>query len=125
MLARGAVPRLWWFQDGAPARGARAVMQRLRQLFPRRLVCLGEPREWPPRSPDLTPLDFFLWGYLKDKVYTTVPADLNVLEARIRREITALQRTRMTRRAVSSMHKQAQTCLNLNGAQVEGRAGGN
>ena len=91
------------------------VMQRLRHLFPRRLVCLGEPREWPPRSPDLTPLDVFLRGYLKDKVCTTVPADLNVLEARIRREITALQRTMITRRAVSSMHKRAQTCLNLNG----------
>ncbi|PNF41627.1 hypothetical protein B7P43_G07619, partial [Cryptotermes secundus] len=24
---------------------------------------------WPPRSPDLTPCDFFLWGYIKDRVY--------------------------------------------------------
>jgi hypothetical protein len=24
---------------------------------------------WPPRSPDLTPCDFFLWGYVKDRVY--------------------------------------------------------
>ncbi|GBN23572.1 hypothetical protein AVEN_144157-1 [Araneus ventricosus] len=24
---------------------------------------------WPPRSPDLTPCDFFLWGYVKDKIY--------------------------------------------------------
>lgn len=88
-----------------------------------RLVCLGEPREWPPRSPDLTPLDFFLWGYLKDKVYTTVPANLNTLETRIRREITALHRTRLPRRSVAAMRERAQACLNLNGAQVEGRAG--
>jgi hypothetical protein len=24
---------------------------------------------WPPRSPDLTPCDFFLWGFVKDSVY--------------------------------------------------------
>jgi hypothetical protein len=22
---------------------------------------------WPPRSPDLTPLDFSVWGYIKEK----------------------------------------------------------
>lgn len=114
---------MWWIQDGAPAHRARAVMQRLRQLFPRRLVCLGEPQEWPPRSPDLTPLDFFLWGYLKAKVYTTVPANLQDLEARITREIVALRRTRMVRRSVEAMRGRAQKCLQLNGTQVEGRAG--
>ena len=24
---------------------------------------------WPPRSPGLTPCDFFLWGYVKDNAY--------------------------------------------------------
>ncbi|PSN31188.1 hypothetical protein C0J52_27106 [Blattella germanica] len=23
---------------------------------------------WPPRSPDITPCDFYLWGYVKDSV---------------------------------------------------------
>ena len=27
------------------------------------------PRTWPARSPDLTPCDYFLWGYVKDKVF--------------------------------------------------------
>jgi len=43
--------------------------------------------EWPPRSPDLTSLDFFLWGYLKSKVYVTKPQDLDDLRGRITREI--------------------------------------
>ena len=29
----------------------------------------GGPTSWPPRSPDVTPLDFFLWGYVKTKVF--------------------------------------------------------
>jgi hypothetical protein len=35
--------------------------------------------EYPPRSPDLTPLDFYLWGTLKDEVYQQRPATLNAL----------------------------------------------
>jgi len=32
---------------------------------------------WPPRSPDPTPCDFFLWGYVKDRVYVPpMPCDL-------------------------------------------------
>jgi hypothetical protein len=39
---------------------------------------------WPPRSPDLAPCDFFLWGYVKNKVYVpTLPRDLSELRQRI------------------------------------------
>jgi hypothetical protein len=42
---------------------------------------------WPPRSPDLTAPDFFLWGYLKSKVYANKPNNLGDLKAAIRHEI--------------------------------------
>jgi hypothetical protein len=38
----------------------------------------------PPRSPDLTPLDFFLWGYVKNIVYKVKINDLQHLKAHIR-----------------------------------------
>ena len=39
---------------------------------------------WPPRSPDLTPCDFFLWGFVKDRVYVSpLPVSLNKLRDRI------------------------------------------
>jgi len=41
------------------------------------------PTPWPPRSPDITPLDFFLWGYVKDKVFSTPVPDITDLKARI------------------------------------------
>jgi hypothetical protein len=41
------------------------------------------PTLWPPRSPDLTPLDFFLGGYLKDSVFVPPVNDLQDLPARI------------------------------------------
>ena len=64
-----------------------------------------------------------LWGYLKGKVYKTVPNNLNEIERRITNELTALRRTRKVRVAVGAMRKRAQVCIRLNGAQVEGRAG--
>jgi len=41
------------------------------------------PTPWPPRSPYITPLDFFLWGYVKDKVFSTPVPDITNLKARI------------------------------------------
>jgi len=38
---------------------------------------------WPPRSPDITPIDFFLRGYVKDKVFAKPVPDTKNLKARI------------------------------------------
>jgi len=41
-------------------------------------------RCWPPRSPDLTPCDFLLWGYIKDRVFVPpLPVSFNELKQRI------------------------------------------
>ena len=78
----------WFQQDGAPPHTARATREFLRMQFPERLISLYEDIEWPPYSPDLTPPDFCLWGYLKDRIYANPkPRDLEQLKANIRREI--------------------------------------
>ena len=52
--------------------------------FPNRWTGRDGPTTWPPRSPDITPsLDFFLWGYVKDKVFSTPVPDITNLKARI------------------------------------------
>jgi len=46
---------------------------------------------WPPRSPDLTPCDFFLWDYIKDRVYVpSMPRDLPQLRQRIVEAVAAI-----------------------------------
>ena len=42
------------------------------------------PYEWPARSPNLTPCDFFLWSWLKEQVYSTKRTTLDELEGQIR-----------------------------------------
>ena len=46
--------------------------------------------EWPPRSPDLTVPDFFLWGYLKIKVYASKPKTIDELKCNMRTKIAAI-----------------------------------
>ncbi|XP_015124325.1 uncharacterized protein LOC107046257 [Diachasma alloeum] len=78
----------WFQQDGAPPHSARQVSAYLNLQFPgRSLGCFGSLR-WPARSPDLTPLDFFLWGYLKEQVYKTEPETAEDLVARLHAAVT-------------------------------------
>ena len=52
---------VWWAQDGAPAHRLLEVRDRLNETFgENRVVGLGHNVEWPPRSPDLTPCDFYV-----------------------------------------------------------------
>jgi hypothetical protein len=44
------------------------------------LATLCSPIPWPPRSPDITPLDFFLWRYVKDIIYKTPVTFLDELK---------------------------------------------
>ncbi|GFW12343.1 transposable element Tc3 transposase [Trichonephila clavipes] len=55
--------------------------------FGDRLISRFGPVNWPPRSCDLTPLDYFLWGYVKSLVYEDKPQTLDHLEDNIRRVI--------------------------------------
>jgi hypothetical protein len=52
---------------------------------------------WPPRSPDITPLDFFLWGYVKSNVFRTPVNRLDDLKTRIRNAISAIPKDMLHR----------------------------
>ena len=81
---------LWFQQDGATAHTAMSSIAAFRHLFPQRVISRFGVVPWPPRSPDLIAPDFFLWGYLKSKVYSTGPTDLHALKENIREEIAKL-----------------------------------
>ncbi len=50
------------------------------ETFPNRWIERRGCVEYFSHSPDLTPLHFFLWGYLKDRVYTTRPDTIEALK---------------------------------------------
>ena len=51
--------------DGAPPHWGLQVCALLNDTFLERRIGRGGPAAWPPRSPDINPLDCFLWGYVK------------------------------------------------------------
>ncbi|GFW48476.1 putative LOC100569746 [Trichonephila clavipes] len=59
--------------------------------FGDRLISRFGPVNWPPRSCDLTPLDYFLWEYVKSLVYADKPQTLDHLEDNIRRVIADIR----------------------------------
>ncbi|GFV63356.1 putative DD41D transposase [Trichonephila clavipes] len=67
------VQELWFQQDGATCHTARVTIDLLKDTFGDRLISRFGPVNWPPRSCDLTPLDYFLWGYVKSLVYADKP----------------------------------------------------
>ncbi|GFT89772.1 uncharacterized protein TNCV_1665431 [Trichonephila clavipes] len=64
-LSNHDVQELWFQQDGATCHTARAAIDLLKDTFDDRLISRFGPANWPPRYCDLTPLDYFLWGYVK------------------------------------------------------------
>ncbi|KAJ4439355.1 hypothetical protein ANN_07477 [Periplaneta americana] len=72
-----------FLHDGAPAHFSRTACRYLDRRFPDRWIGRGGPIAWPPRSPDLNPLDFYLWGHLKSLVYSSPVPDLESLRNRI------------------------------------------
>ena len=76
-------PWIIFQQDGAPPHWGSHVRRFLDATFPNRWTGRDCQTPWPPRSPDITALDFFLWGYVKDKVFSTPFPAIRNLEARI------------------------------------------
>jgi hypothetical protein len=74
-------------QDGATCHTSNACMREIANYFGDRLM---SKNLWPPRSPDLTPPDFFLWGLLTSRVYSNKPRTTDALKDTIRREIAAI-----------------------------------
>lgn len=126
MLRNNAMPAVmslqnWeecvWQQDGAPPHWALSVRAYLREQFGENWIGRDGPIAWPPRSPDLTPCDFFLWGHLKDLVFRTMPKTLPDLRQQIvtcSRQITQ----EMCQNACRSVTNRLRICVNKEGAQV-------
>ena len=74
---------MYFHHDGAPPHFSREVRNFLNYHFPERLIGRGGPHNWPTRSPDLSPLDYCVWGWMKDPVYSVKVGTRDALLGRI------------------------------------------
>ena len=113
---------LWWQQDGAPAHTSVVAINYLQGQFPGKVISKLGDIPWPPRSPDLAILDFFAWGYLKQKIWDVPknqqPRDIEQLKAAIIRECRALPRE-IILRSFEAMVSRARRCIDADGCHFE------
>ncbi|KOC69520.1 hypothetical protein WH47_05463 [Habropoda laboriosa] len=85
------VDDIWFKQDGATCHTSKETVALLKEMFNGRVISRGGDINWPPRSCDLTPLDFFLWGFLKSKVYANNPKTIDELKNNIAAAINEIE----------------------------------
>lgn len=110
--------RMWFQHDGAPAHYSAVVREYLDNEFRRRWIGRGGPIRWPPRSPDLTKLDFFLWGAVKERVYRTAPTTREDMKARIRMAFQEISAATL-RNVSQSFLERMRLCVQENGGHIE------
>jgi len=96
--------RMYLQHDGAP-HSSSEVRNFLNYRFPGRWIRRGSPHNWPARSPDLSPLDYCVWGWMKELVYSVKVVTQDALLGRI---LDAADRIRKSAEAATSYSRGSQ-----------------
>lgn len=110
--------RILFQHDGCPAHFAINVREFLDANYPGRWIGRGSIFPWPPRSPDLTCLDFYLWGRVKDMVFATKPTTRDNMMERIRTCMQTISVSELET-AVWSTRDRMLKCIENDGRQFE------
>ena len=106
-------------QDGATPHCSNVSLEYLRRYFPGdRLISRRTDNPWPAHSPDFSPADYFLWGYLKERVYANNPQTIETLKANIRQEIRRIPLD-MCDRVIRNFNVPVATVIQRRGAWIE------
>ena len=87
--------------------------------FPSRWIGRGSAESWPPRSPDLNPLDYHVWGYMKAMVYAH---KLNTREELLQRILSAARsknNAAVLRKITGSLVTRVRKCVQADGGHFE------
>lgn len=105
-------------QDGAGPHNARIVTNYLNEQFPGRWMGRYGPIRWPARSPDLNPLDFFLWGYCKETIYRKLPEDIEDLNDKLHYAIWDIKDD-ILEQMQRNLLRRMRACITMNGGHFE------
>lgn len=111
---------VWLQQDGAPPHSTRRITEWLNENFPNRWIGRFGPVSWPPRSPDLTSCDFFLWGYMKNLVYSEPIDNLQQLRRRVENAAAHIRNNPdIFENVRHSLLRRARACVEAGGDQFQ------
>lgn len=111
---------MYYQHDGAPPYFSLLVRNYLNTIFANRWIGRGGPVSWPPRSPDLNPLDYCLWGWMKSLVYATRVDTREALLDRINNAVAVIRGNPLSiHRATRAINKRANKCIQAQGGIFE------
>jgi len=111
---------MYFQHDGAPPHSSHEVRNFLNCRFPGRWIGRGDPHNWPARSPDLSPLDYCVWGWMKELVYSVKVVTRDELHSSILDDADRIRNgQRKLQRATRTVHNQAAACVAVGGGIFE------
>lgn len=88
--------RTWKQQNGATCHTFSRSIPLMKEVYPDKLISRRVDISWHPRSPDLTPADFFLWGYVTRRVYVNTPRTTTESNDNFQQKIANIPRSMST-----------------------------
>jgi len=95
----------------SPTPGFNKMVLLLNEIF---RECVISRNLWPPRLPDLTPPDFYLWGAAKSAVYRDCPHKLNELKTAITTYTRNITQEDL-QKVFANKIKRVQACIDTHG----------
>jgi hypothetical protein len=92
-------------------------MNVLWEMFPQHFISRGGDVPWPARLPNLFACDYFLWGYLKSRVFISKPRTIAELRQSIKEEIAVIPE-QMTRQVMENLGVRLKHCLRNGGRNL-------
>lgn len=124
LTSRNLINTCTFMQDGAPCHTSKGALELIHQHFKSRVISTKYPQkynmgmEWPPYSPDLTPLDFCIWGTVKARIAKHKPLTLFDLTNALRAEVSLFTQEFIIS-AISNMIPRIQSLRNAQGGHIE------
>ena len=115
LLRTSNYQKYYFQQDGATPHTANSVQEWLKSKFSDKFL---HKKMWPPRSPDLNPCDYYLWGHLKSMVYNPIPKTLDDLKVNIEREVKKISKN-ILKSTIENFEKRCKLVISAEGGHIE------
>ena len=120
----GAMTETWFMQNGAPPHTADKSLKFLPRKFKGRIISMRYKDifrcglTWPAYSLNLNPCDYFLWSFVKNRVYKNEPKSIDELEEAIVQETNSISRETLAR-VFDSFERRVKDIENVQGGHIE------
>ena len=110
--------RSWYQQDGARVHTATESMNSLSHVFGAKIISLQADVKWPACSPDMSPLDYWFWSFMKLSIEANQPGTIDELRVKIAESCADISAADC-RRAISDFNYRIQALQATRGAHFE------